>query len=71
MADLKNLKGISDRDRAMIADAETMLGPDPSEMGFIKNLFWGNFREDLVFPYPQSPAEETARCDQLLARLDE
>jgi alkylation response protein AidB-like acyl-CoA dehydrogenase len=71
MADLKNLKGISERDRAMIADAETMLGPDPSEMGFIKNLFWGNFREDLVFPYPQSPAEETARCDQLLARLDD
>jgi alkylation response protein AidB-like acyl-CoA dehydrogenase len=71
MADLKNLKGISERDRRMIADAETMLGPDPSEMGFIKNLFWGNFREDLVFPYPEISAEETARCDQLLAQLDE
>ncbi|MBX3352539.1 MAG: acyl-CoA dehydrogenase family protein [Phycisphaeraceae bacterium] len=71
MADLKNLKGISEKDRKMIADAEQMLGPDPSEMGFIKNLFWGNFREDLVFPYPESAAEETARCDQLLARLDE
>lgn len=71
MADLKNLKGISERDRRMIADAETMLGPDPSEMGFVKNLFWGNFREELVFPYPEISAEETARCDQLLAQLDE
>lgn len=67
----KALKNVSEQDRKMIADAETMLGPDPSEMGFIKNLFWGNFREDLVFPYPKTDAEETARCDQLLAALDE
>src|SRR6185503_7446451 len=39
-------------------------------MGFVKNLFWGNFREDLVFPYPVCDAQETARCDELLARLD-
>ncbi len=71
MADLKNLKGISEADRKLIADAEKMLGPEPTEMGFIKNLFWGNVREDLVFPYPVSDAEETARCDQLLAELDE
>ncbi|TVQ60427.1 MAG: acyl-CoA dehydrogenase, partial [Phycisphaerales bacterium] len=71
MSGLKDLKNLSERDRKMIADAEAMLGPDPSEMGFIKNLFWGNFREELVFPYPTVDAEETARCDQLLAALDE
>lgn len=72
MAELnKALKNISEQDRKMIADAEAMLGPDPSEMGFIKNLFWGRVREDLVFPYPKTDAEETARCDQLLAALDE
>ncbi len=71
MADLKSMKGISAQDRKMIADAEAMLGPEPSEMGFIKNLFWGNVREDLVFPYPTIDAEETARCDQLLAALDD
>jgi alkylation response protein AidB-like acyl-CoA dehydrogenase len=48
-----------------------MLGPDPETMGFVKNLFWGNFREDLVFPFPEASAEETARCDQLLAELDD
>ncbi|MCW5764990.1 MAG: acyl-CoA dehydrogenase family protein [Phycisphaeraceae bacterium] len=71
MADLKNLKGISAADRKLIEDAEGWLGPDPSEMGAIKNFFWGNFRQDLFFPYPQQDARETAECDQLLARLDE
>jgi acyl-CoA dehydrogenase family member 9 len=70
-ADLSKLKGVSERDRQMIADAETMMGPEPEEMGFVKNLFWGRVREDLVFPYPEQSPEETAKCDQLLAALDE
>ncbi|MEQ8844078.1 MAG: acyl-CoA dehydrogenase family protein [Phycisphaerales bacterium] len=70
-ADLKKMKGVSERDQKMIADAEVLLGPDPDELGHIKNLFWGNIREELVFPYPTSDAEETARCDQLLAALED
>ena len=65
-----NLKNLSDKDRKQIEQAQEMLGPDPDTMGFIKNLFWGNFRTELVFPYPEITAEETARCDQLLAELD-
>ncbi len=74
MADLKNLKGVSEKDRAMIAEAENLLGPEPSEMGFVKNLFWGRIREDLVFPYPdiaETSPEETAECDRLLAELED
>lgn len=67
----KNLKNISEKDRKQIEQAQEMLGPDPSSMGFLKNVFWGNFREELVFPYPTTSPEESARCDQLLARLDE
>jgi acyl-CoA dehydrogenase family protein 9 len=67
----KQLKNVSEKDAKMIEDAQEMLGPDPATMGFIKNLFWGNFREDLVFPYPEVTTEETARCDQLLAGLDD
>src|SRR3954471_22114342 len=70
MADLKSMK-MSDKDRRLIEDAETLIGPEPSSMGFVKNLFWGNLREDLVFPYPEQDPKETAECDQLLARLDE
>src|SRR3954471_5614482 len=69
--DLKNIKGIAERDRKMIEDAELMLGPEPSTMGFVKNLFWGNVREDLVFPYPEPSAEEKKRCDEILANLKE
>ncbi len=70
-ADLKKMKGISERDAKMLADAEVLLGPDPTEMGWIQNMFWGHVREELIFPYPKSDAEETARCDQLLAALDD
>jgi alkylation response protein AidB-like acyl-CoA dehydrogenase len=69
-ADLSQLKNVSDKDRKQIQQAQEMLGPDPDRMGFVKNLFWGNFRQELVFPYPQVPADEVARCDQLLAELD-
>ncbi len=66
----KELKNISEKDRKQVEQAQEMLGPDPKTMGFVKNVFWGNFREELVFPYPQQNAEESARCDQLLAALD-
>jgi acyl-CoA dehydrogenase family member 9 len=62
MADLKSMKGVSEKDRKLIAEAEDLLGPEPESMGFVKNLFWGRFREDLVLPYPEVGAEETARA---------
>ncbi len=68
---VKDLKNVSEKDRRQIEKASEMLGPDPERMGFVKNVFWGNLREDLVFPYPEVGPEETARCDQLLAALDE
>ena len=70
MADLKSMK-MSEQDRKLIEDAEALLGPEPSKMGFVKYMFWGNLRTDLVFPYPIPEAKETAACDQLLARLDD
>ena len=46
----RQLKNVSEKDRKQIERAQEMLGPDPETMGLIKNIFWGNFREDLVFP---------------------
>ncbi len=71
MADLKNLKGISAADRKLIEEAEEWLGAEPTKMGAVKNLFWGNIKEDFYFPYPIQDAREIAECDQLLARLDD
>ncbi len=69
--DLASLKNVSERDRKQIEQASEMLGPDPLRMGFVKNFFWGRVREDLVFPYPAPAPDEVARCDQMLAELDE
>ncbi len=71
MADLKNLKGIKESDRKLLEQAEEWLGPEPSTMGPVKNLFWGRMKSEFYFPYPQSDAKETAECDQLLARLED
>ena len=56
---IASFKNISARDRTQIAKAQEMLGPDPSRMGFIKSIFWGNFREELVFPFPEVSPDET------------
>ena len=64
------MKGVSARDQQMIKEAETMLGPEPDEMGFIKNLFWGRVREELVFPYPEVSPAEKAKTDALVAELE-
>ncbi|MBA4028889.1 MAG: acyl-CoA dehydrogenase [Planctomyces sp.] len=71
MADLKNLKGISEADRKLLEQAEEWLGAEPTKLGPVKNLFWGRVKEDFYFPYPTTEAREQAECDQLLARLDE
>ena len=68
---LSNIKGVSKRDQQMIEDIETMMGPEPEDMGFIKNAFWGRFREDLIFPYPQESKEEREKCDALLEELED
>ncbi|MEX1055744.1 MAG: acyl-CoA dehydrogenase family protein, partial [Rhodothermales bacterium] len=67
---LGRLSNVSERDQRMIQDIETMLGPEPSQMGFIKNMFWGRSRNDLVFPYPTESREERAKCDRLLTELE-
>ena len=64
------LKNVSKKDLKQIENAQEMLGPDPETMGFIKNIFWGNLREDLVFPFPEESAEERSRCGEMLAELD-
>ncbi len=71
MADLKNLKGISAADKELLEQAEEWLGAEPAKMGAVKNLFWGNLKEEFYFPYPTQKPGEQAECDQLLARLDE
>ncbi len=69
-ADLKTMKGVSEKDRQMIADAEALLGKQPETLGPVKTLFWGGLRNDLLFPYAAYGEAEKKHCDELLARLD-
>ncbi len=69
--DTLKLKNVSAQDQKMIQDIERMMGPEPDELGFAKNLFWGRFREDLIFPFPAESDEERAKCDRLLDELEE
>lgn len=74
MADLKSMKGLSEQDRKMIEQAESLLGADAEELGVVRNYFNGNIRSDLLLPYPDNvvvPPEEMAECDRLLAALDD
>ena len=71
MAQLNNMTGVDEREQKMIEDAERMLGPEPQQMGFVKNLFWGRVRDDLLSPVPQQDDLERRRCDTLLLRLDQ
>ncbi len=68
---LSSLKNVSAQDKQMIEDIEVMMGPEPSEMGFVKNLFWNRFRDELVFPYPTVSRIEKEECDNLLERLED
>ena len=71
MSNLKNLKNVSEEDRKMLQQTEAVMGPEPSEMGFVKNMFWGGMRDDLVFPYPKVDTDEKVKADALLAKLDD
>jgi acyl-CoA dehydrogenase family member 9 len=64
------LKNVSARDQKMIQDIDRMIGPEPDELGFAKNLFWGRIQEDYVFPYPHESEEERKKCDLLLEELE-
>ena len=66
----KELKKVSAKDREYIQSGLDMLGPDPSSLGHMKNIFFGNLNQSLVFPYPDQDDDEKKRCDELIERLD-
>ncbi|MEO1007469.1 MAG: acyl-CoA dehydrogenase family protein [Planctomycetota bacterium] len=71
MADLKQMKGVSEEDKRLLQEAEELLGPEPDSMGYVKNLFWGRSRNDLMFPYPEQTADEKTKCEKLVGELEQ
>jgi acyl-CoA dehydrogenase family member 9 len=56
---------MDDPERAkQVRQAEELLFSEPSRAGFAKALFRGEFRGDVLFPYPELPAAQLARADE-------
>src|SRR5438045_1987407 len=59
-----------DPERArQVRQAEELLFSGPATSGFAKALFRGEFRGDVLFPYPTLPAEERARVDAAVSEV--
>jgi acyl-CoA dehydrogenase family protein 9 len=56
---------LDDPERArQVRQAEELLFSGPARAGFAKALFRGEYRGDVLFPYPELPAAEQARVDE-------
>jgi acyl-CoA dehydrogenase family member 9 len=48
---------------------EEMLGPELGKLGFAKSLFFGQFKGDVLFPYPRLNAEQQTASDEMAAKV--
>jgi alkylation response protein AidB-like acyl-CoA dehydrogenase len=61
---------LDDPERArQVRQAEELLFSGPATSGFAKALFRGEFRGDVLFPYPTLPADEQARVDAAVSEV--
>src|SRR4051794_869728 len=61
---------LDDPERArQVRQAEELLFSEPSRAGFAKALFRGEFRADVLFPYPELPEAERARVDEAVTAV--
>jgi acyl-CoA dehydrogenase family member 9 len=68
--DRAGVSPMADPERArQIRQAEELLFSEPSRAGFAKALFRGEFRGEVLFPYPELPAAERARVEDAVASV--
>ncbi len=61
-----------DAERArQVRQAEELLFSGPSRSGFAKALFRGEFRTDVLFPYPELPDDEANRVETAVRAVRE
>jgi len=59
------------RDQEEFEKAKDLLEAAPSaEMGFVKSLYFGRLKLDSLLPYPVQDADEAARTDALIEKVD-
>lgn len=62
-------QGLNELQKKQIAEAEELLFSGPEKEGFAKDLFFGRFREQAMFPYPSLPASERQIGDAAVAAV--
>lgn len=62
-------QGLTELQKKQIAEAEELLFSGPEKEGFAKELFFGRFREQAMFPYPKLPKEQQAIGDEAVAAV--
>ncbi len=60
---------LTDLQKKQMAQAEEILFEGPDKEGFVKDLFFGKFREESIMPYPELPAAAKARGDQMVEKV--
>lgn len=60
---------LDDLQQKQIRQAEELLFSGPQSAGFAKELFFGRFRADAIFPYPQLSPQEQAASDAAVDRV--
>jgi len=69
-ADRASASPLDDSERAkQVRQAEELLFSGPAQTGFAKALFRGEFRGDVLFPYPELSAAERARVEEAVAKV--
>lgn len=62
---------LTDLQKKQIAQAEEILFEGPDKEGFVKDLFFGSFRDESIMPFPELPAEAKQRGDEMVEKVKE
>lgn len=62
---------LTELQKKQIAQAEEILFDGPDKEGFVKDLFFGKFRTDSLFPYPELPEDAQQRSDEMVDKVKE
>ena len=60
---------LTELEKKQMAEAEELLFSGPDKEGFCKELFFGRFRAESIFPYPELPASAQQRGDEAVAKV--
>ena len=62
---------LTELQKKQINQAEELLFEGPDKEGFVKDLFFGKFREESIFPFPELPEAARANGDEMVERTKE